>query len=258
MTRGRIILVGAGPGDPGLITVKGLDRLRQADVVLYDRLVDPALLEEAPRLAEKIFAGKESRRHVLEQDLINELMLMHARQGKTVVRLKGGDPFVFGRGGEEAAFLRERNIDLEVVPGISSCIAVPALAGIPLTYRGISAGFAVTTGHSCGPETEPGYASMLRSSGTLVILMGVSNLRHILTRMIGEGTDPEMPVAIIEEGTNSGQRTHTGTVGAFLASLPEVRSPAVIVVGQVVRLRHSICWLAEGDACVDKTEAEPV
>src|SRR5262249_17602920 len=185
---GTVALVGAGPGDPGLMTVRGLELLRRAHVVVYDRLVHPGLLEEAPR-ARRIFAGKESGHHALPQERINALLIMHARRGRRVVRLKGGDPFVFGRGGEEAEALARAGIPFEVVPGVSSAVAVPAYAGIPLTHRGVASSFAVVTGHEEAgkPESSVDWARLARSVDTLVILMGLKSLSRIARELIAHG-----------------------------------------------------------------------
>jgi len=242
---GKVFIVGAGPGDPRLMTVRGLQCIQAADVLIYDRLVDRSLLDKAPPRAERIYAGKESSHHTLPQEEINALMETHARMGRTVVRLKGGDPFVFGRGGEEAAFLAERGIVFEIVPGVSSATAVPAFAGIPLTQRGISSSFAVVTGHGCGLEELPDFAAILRQVSTLVILMGVGNLPRIAARLLAGGTDPAMPVAVIEQGTHPSQRTFVSTLGELSAHIPELQPPAVIVVGQVVLLRETLRWFQE-------------
>ncbi len=180
MKEGKVYLVGAGPGDPGLMTIKGLECLRQADVVIYDRLVDKKTLEEIRPDAERIYVGKASTHHTLEQDRINELLVQKAREQKVVVRLKGGDPFVLGRGGEEAQILSENKIAFELVPGVSSAVAVPAYAGIPLTLRGIASSFAVVTGHKAAEDGEPKIAWDKLSTGTdtLVVLMGIGNLAY--------------------------------------------------------------------------------
>ncbi len=177
MRVGTVALVGAGPGDPGLMTVRGLELLRRAQVVVYDRLVDPRLLDEAPR-ARRIFAGKASGHHALPQEQINALLILHARRGRRVVRLKGGDPFVFGRGGEEAEALAGARIPFEVVPGVSSALAAPAYAGIPVTHRGVASSFTVVTGHGSAPGqgSSVDWARLARASDTLVVLMGVESL----------------------------------------------------------------------------------
>lgn len=235
---GKVYLVGAGPGDPALITVRGLSYLRLADVVIYDRLVHPDLVGEAPWSAEKIFAGKEAAHWALSQADINELMIDRSRAGCAVVRLKGGDPFVFGRGGEEAVALAEAGIPWELVPGITSAVGVPALAGIPLTYRGVASSFGVVTGHrvvSCVSELD---WRALASLDTLVVLMGVSTLPQVVRALLRNGRDPETPVAVIQEGTLPRERVVSGTLASIsrLTAIEEIRAPATIVVGEVVRL----------------------
>ncbi len=199
MQVGKVSLVGAGPGDPGLLTVRGLTVLRQAEVIIYDRLVDPALLDEAPAEALRIFAGKLNGEHGLPQAEINALLIAHARQGRRVVRLKGGDPFIFGRGGEEAEALAAAGILFEVVPGISSAIAVPAYAGIPLTHRKLSSSFAVITGHedACKDAPAVDWARLATAVDTLVVLMGVKTLPRIVNALLTHGRSPETPVALI-------------------------------------------------------------
>lgn len=242
---GKVIIVGAGPGDPRLITVRGLQCIRAADVLLYDRLLDPSLLDEAPTGAERVYVGKESDKHTLPQDQVNELMAARAGLGKTVVRLKGGDPLVFGRGGEEAVFLAERGIPFEIVPGVSSCIAVPAFAGIPVTHRSVSSSFAVVTGHMCGLQNPVDYAALLRSAGTLVILMGVRNLPTIIEQLQNNGIDTSTPIALIQNGTQPDQRTVVSSLKNVLAQSQEIQPPAVIVIGEVVGLREQMQWFAE-------------
>ena len=242
---GKVYLVGAGPGDPRLITVRGLECIRAAEVLLYDRLLDPSLLNEAPSHAERVFVGKESDHHTLKQEKINELLAMHAGLGRNVVRLKGGDPFVFGRGGEEAAYLAERNIPFEIIPGVSSSIAVPAFAGIPVTYRGVSSSFAVVTGHLCGQENPVDYAAVFRSAGTLIILMGVKHLGEIVAQLIQAGIDPLTPIALVQEGTQVTQHTVVSTLEDVVEDSREVQPPAVIIIGQVVSLRDRLDWFRE-------------
>ena len=244
MRVGTVALVGAGPGDPGLMTVRGLELLRQAHVVVYDRLVDPRLLDEAPR-ARRIFAGKASGNHALPQERINALLIMHARRGRRVVRLKGGDPFVFGRGGEEAEALAHARIPFEVVPGVSSAVAVPAYAGIPLTHRGVASSFAVVTGHeSSGGESSVDWARLARASDTLVVLMGVESLPRITRALIAHGRPAATPVALVRWGTTSAQETVTGTIGDIAARAARARlePPVVIVIGDVVALRDRLQW----------------
>jgi uroporphyrin-III C-methyltransferase len=238
---GCVFIVGAGPGDPGLMTVRGLDLLRRADVIVYDRLVNPKLLDEAPVDCRRIFAGKACGAHAMPQSEINALLIAEARHGQRVVRLKGGDPFVFGRGGEEASALAEAGVAFEVVPGVSSAVAAPAAAGIPLTHRGLASSFAVVTGHQEGGGGAPrvDWGGLARSVDTLVILMGLGNLATITRDLIGHGRDPATPAAVIERGTTEAQRVVTATLGtlADAAARARVESPAIAVIGDVVAVR---------------------
>ena len=234
-------LVGAGPGDPGLITLRGLELIRAADVLVYDRLAAAELVDEAPAAARRIFVGKEPGCHSRTQDEINELLVELGRGGGVVVRLKGGDPFVFGRGGEEAQALAAAGLPFEVVPGVSSAVAVPAYAGIPVTHRGVASSFMVTTGH---PESSVQWDVLARFSGTIVVLMGVSTLRRATERLIEEGRDPTESAAIVEQGTTGRQRTIVGDL-ASIADLAEgagLKPPATLVIGEVVSLRTAIEW----------------
>jgi uroporphyrin-III C-methyltransferase len=259
MCHGKVYLVGAGPGDPELITLKGLRCLRAADVVVYDRLVSPVLLDEAPPHVERLFVGKESGCHTMAQEKINALLVEHAQQGRIVVRLKGGDPFVFGRGGEEATALAAAGIPFEVVPGISSAIAVPAYAGIPVTHRGHAPMVTVVTGHedgarkSCPTPTQAGtpgssppvnWEALAALGGTLVILMGVAALPQITQRLLRGGLHANTPAAVIQQGTTPRQRVITGTLAdiAERAAISGIGSPAVTVIGTVASLRDSLAW----------------
>jgi uroporphyrin-III C-methyltransferase len=237
---GVVYLVGAGPGDPRLITVMGLDCLRRADVVVYDRLTSEALLDEAPPEAERIFVGKAPGEHCCRQEEINALLVHHGRAGRTVVRLKGGDPFVFGRGAEEALACAEAGVPWEVVPGVSSPVAVPARAGIPITHRELAAGFAVVTGH-CAEGDRQDWAALARVE-TLVVLMGLARLPEISAALLFHGRGADTPVAVIAEGTLPGEKVVVATLGTIAgeAALAGVRSPATIVVGEVVRLRERL------------------
>jgi uroporphyrin-III C-methyltransferase len=240
MTTGKVFLVGAGPGDPDLITVKGLRLLQAAEVVLYDRLVAPALLQEARPEAELIDVGKQPRQRRLEQEDIHALMIEKARAGRLVVRLKGGDPFVFGRGGEEALACRAAGIPFEVVPGVSAAVAAPAYAGIPVTHRHTSTSFTVFTGHS-GPDAAGStldYAALARLE-TLVILMGALHLPEIIDRLLAAGLKPETPAACIEWGTTGRQRVVEATAGTLAGAVRAagLQPPATTVIGEVVRLR---------------------
>ena len=246
MKFGKVYLVGAGPGDPGLITVKGLACLKQADVVVYDRLVDENVLHEARSDAEKIYVGKAPDHHTLEQGMINQLLIQKAREGKVVVRLKGGDPFVLGRGGEEAEALVENNIPFEVVPGVSSAIAVPAYAGIPVTHRGVASSFTVVTGHKASDRGEPNIAwdKLATGTDTLVILMGIGNLAYVVDQLIKNNKPPSTPVAVITHGTTDHQRCVTGTLQDIVAKVKseDLKPPSVVVVGDVVRFREYLHW----------------
>ena len=236
-----VYLVGAGPGDPGLITVRGLELIRACDVLVYDRLAAPELVDEAPVGAERIFVGKESGCHSRTQAEINELLVELARRAAIVVRLKGGDPFVFGRGGEEAEALAAAGVPFEVVPGVSSAVAVPAYAGIPVTHRGVASSFLVSTGH---PESSVQWDVLARFNGTVILLMGVATLRRATERLMEEGRNPTQPAAIIEQGTLGRQRTIVGDL-ASLADLAEgagIAPPATVVIGDVVALRETIEW----------------
>ena len=238
MAEGRVILVGAGPGDPELITVRGLRWLRCADVVVHDQLVSPALLDEAPASAVRIHAGKSAGRHRLPQSAITALVIHHALAGRVVVRLKGGDPFVFGRGGEEALACRQAGIEVEVVPGVSSSIAAPAAAGIPVTHRGLSSSFAVVTGHEdpvkLGAAVD--WGRLATAVDTVIILMGVAALPTIAARLIAGGRDPRTPAAVIRWGTAEEQHVITGTVADIAERAAAVTAPGVIVIGDVVAL----------------------
>jgi uroporphyrin-III C-methyltransferase len=235
---GRVILVGAGPGDPELITLRGLRWLRRAEVVLYDRLVSPELLDEAPAAALRIFAGKAGGRHCIAQSAINALLVHHAEAGRLVVRLKGGDPFVLGRGGEEALACLGAGIPVEVVPGVSSAVAVPAAAGIPVTHRGLASSFAVVTGHEDPRKTARGvdWERLATAVDTLVILMGIAALPVIAGRLVAAGRDPATPAAVIERGLTAAQRVVTGALGDIAARAARLASPAVIVIGDVACL----------------------
>ncbi len=241
MKQGIVYLVGAGPGDPDLITVAGLKALRRADVVLFDRLVPHELLAHAPRRAERIYVGKAAGQRTLSQAEINGLMIESARQGKRVVRLKGGDPFVFGRGGEEAEALAAAGVRWRVIPGVTSALAVPARAGIPVTHRDAAGSFAVVTGHRAKELDALDWDALARLD-TLVVLMGIENLSAITAALVTAGRAYDTPVAIVERGTTPEQCVVRGTLGSIveLAEAAAVCAPAVIVVGEVVRVRDRI------------------
>jgi len=238
---GVVYLVGAGPGDPGLITAKGLEILRSADVVVYDRLVAPALVDEAPRTAERVFVGKRSHGETADraQHEINALLVDRARRGLTVVRLKGGDPFVFGRGAEECEALHVAGVPFHVVPGVTSAIAAPAAAGIPVTHRRLASAFAVVTGHECDGVSNLDWEALARVP-TLVVLMGLSALPEITARLLVHGAHADTPAAAIANGTLPSQRTVVGTLATLAARVQEegLEPPATVVVGEVVRVRE--------------------
>jgi uroporphyrin-III C-methyltransferase / precorrin-2 dehydrogenase / sirohydrochlorin ferrochelatase len=234
---GSVALVGGGPGDPGLVTTRGRQLLAQADVVVVDRLAPRALLDELDSDVEIVDVGKTPGNHPVGQDEINRMLVEQASAGRRVVRLKGGDPFVLGRGGEEVAACREAGIPVDVVPGVTSAVAVPAAVGIPVTHRGLAKQFTVVSGHE-GLD----WPSLAAVEGTLVLLMGVSRLRETADELIRHGRDPATPAAVVEDGYGSGQRLTVGTLAtiADLASERDVRPPAVIVVGDVVTMASEL------------------
>ncbi len=242
---GTVYIVGAGPGNPDLITVRGLTCLRQADVVMHDRLIDLHLLEEAKANAEIINVGKEVG-ETLRQTDINWLMIEKAREGKSVCRLKGGDPFVFGRGGEEAHSLAEAGIPFEIVPGVSSAIAVPAYAGIPVTHRDHAHSFMVVTGSPSHDFSSPDWraaATLLQAGGTVIVLMGLGRLKDIGDNLVSQGCAATMPIAVISRGTYLIQDCRTGTLTNITDQIQDLKPPAIIVIGEVVALRHQIQWM---------------
>jgi len=246
MTRGIVYLVGAGPGDPKLLTLRGQELLREADVVVYDRLVSPRLLKWCPSKAKLVYVGKETKKHTVSQASINALLIQEAKAGRKVVRLKGGDPFVFGRGSEEALALAKANVAFEVVPGVTSATAVPAYAGIPLTDRALSSSVAIITGYE--DPTKSGSAirweQLATACDTLVCLMGVAALPGIALRLIQHGRSAKTPCAVIEWGTHPRQRTVVGTLQSIAAQATRavIRPPAILVVGDVVRLHERLDW----------------
>ncbi len=257
--QGTVYLVGAGPGDPGLLTVKARDLLSSCDVVIYDYLVNPEILGYVPTSTERIYVGKVGGGRQTPQDQINTLLIAHALAGKRVVRLKGGDPFLFGRGGEEAEALKAAGVFFEIVPGISSALAVPAYAGIPLTHRGLSSSVAVVTGARSGTGIHERDAFRnLAAADTIVVLMGLSHLHEIAHDLTTAGRSVETPAAVIRWGTYDGQQTVTGTLGtiAVEAKRAGVRAPAVIIVGEVVRLRERLKWFEESLEGINAEELE--
>ncbi|MCC6453949.1 MAG: uroporphyrinogen-III C-methyltransferase [Caldilineaceae bacterium] len=245
--RGKAYLIGAGPGRADLITVRGLTLLRRADVVIFDRLIARELLDEIRADAEEVFVGKESGHHTLPQSAINELIVDRVRQGKQVVRLKGGDPFVFGRGGEEAQALHDAGLPFEIVPGISSALAVPAYAGIPVTHRGLSTAFAVVTGHECsGKAASTTDWDALARIPTLVVLMGLGNAECIAEKLIAAGLAPSTPAAAISQGTTDEQQVITTTLVDLANAIAQAAlpSPAILVIGAVAALTEELAWFA--------------
>jgi len=246
MKIGKVYLIGAGPGDIGLLTVKGLRCLQKAETVVYDFHLNAQILNYINHDAEFIYAGKRGGHHEMTQDQINQALISKAKEGKLVCRLKGGDPFIFGRGGEEAEALVEQGIDFEVVPGISSSIAAPAYAGIPLTHRKYSSSFSVITGNEdiTKPESTIQWAKLVSGFDTLVFLMGVKNIENISRKLIEHGKPPETPAAVVRWGTRPDQKTVVGTLGDISGQVKEerIRPPAVMVVGNVVKLRDKLKW----------------
>ena len=245
--KGIVFLVGAGPGDPGLITAKGINCIKKSDVLVYDRLVNEYLLNYAPENAQLLFAGKSSEKHYLTQEGINELLLEKVLQGFTVTRLKGGDPFLFGRGGEEAEYLAHHNAPFEVVPGITSALAVPAYAGIPLTHRLYSSSISVFSGRlACDKDNElPSLDKEMTGAETLIFLMGAGTLSSIVNKLLENGRSPSTPTALVCWGTWPEQKTIIGHLENIVSKAAEAsfKPPAVIVVGEVVNLREKLSWL---------------
>ena len=244
--KGKVFLVGAGPGDPGLITVKGLECIKQADVIIYDFLASEVLLKHASEHSEIIYVGKQGSDHTFSQETINALIVEKAQNGSTVIRLKGGDPFIFGRGGEEAEVLIRAGIPFEIVPGVTSAIAAPAYAGIPLTHRKFASSVAFVTGHEDPTKNKSNidWASLSRGIGTIVFLMGVKNLTQITERLMSHGMRPDTPAALVRWGTTAKQVTITGTLDTIveLKNAAGLKPPAVLIVGYVVGLRETIKW----------------
>lgn len=247
MNIGKVYLVGAGPGDPELITVKGLRCIKEADVILYDRLVNAELLNYAKPKAELIFCGKLPHHHAMKQELINQTLIKHAKKGKIVTRLKGGDPFVFGRGGEEAEELAKVHISFEIVPGITAGIAAPSYAGIPVTHRNYGSSFAFVTGHMKNGGSDEIKWEALCQIDTLAIYMGVTNLAGIQQKLLIHGKHGDTPVALINWGTTYKQKTIITDLrhAAEDAVKGKIENPCMIIVGEVVRMREKISWFEE-------------
>jgi len=246
---GKVFFVGSGPGDPKLITIKGLEAIQNAEVLIYDRLADPSLLNYANQSAEKINVGKLPDQHTINQEEINNLLVEKASEGKIVTRLKGGDPNVFGRVGEEALELKKHQIPFEIVPGITSAIAVPAYAGIPLTHRDYSSSIAIVAGHegSTKNESNINWEKLSTATGTLIFLMGLANLKLISDKLIDNGRDEETPVAVTMWGTTADQRTVVGSLSNIVQKVADaqITSPAIITVGEVVSLRNDLSWFED-------------
>ena len=239
---GKVYLTGAGPGDIDLLTVKALRVVQQADVIIYDRLANPDILQQAKSGCEFIYVGKEDSHHTLPQEEINELIFQAALKYETVVRLKGGDPLVFGRGGEEGIYLRERGITFEFIPGITSAIAVPEYAGIPVTHRGVTVSFRVVTGHESKKAQSQIPWENYKTDDTIVFLMGLHNLDKITKKLIEIGKPKEHPVAVISKGTTPDEKTVVGTLEDIYKKAKDLPTPALIVVGEVVNLRQQLSW----------------
>ncbi len=238
-----VYLTGAGPGDIELLTLKALRVIKEADVIIYDHLANSDILHEAKSGCEFVYVGKEAGAHIMPQDQINEVLYTHGTTSKTVVRLKGGDPFVFGRGGEEGSFLQDKGIAYEVIPGISSAIAVPAYAGIPVTHRGVAVSFRVVTGHEA-PNKEVSQIpwESFKEDETLVFLMGLHNLQKISAKLMEVGKPANYPCAVISKGTTREQQVVVGELGNIYEKSKHLPKPALIVVGKVVELRQKLDW----------------
>ncbi len=249
MNKGKVYLIGAGPGDVKLITVKGLECIQKADVIVYDRLANPRLLSYRKPEAKLIYVGKSPDRHTLTQDEINRVLVEEGLKGNVVARLKGGDPYVFGRGGEEGEELRKAGVAFEEVPGITSAISVPAYAGIPITHRDFTSTFTVITGHEePGKETSNiNWPRLAQDPGTLVFLMGVGNLPQIVEKLVTNGKDAQTPIALIRWGTRPEQQVVTGNLANIvdIVNKAGLKSPAIIIIGQVVTLRDTLRWFED-------------
>ncbi|MGY4015310.1 siroheme synthase CysG [Aeromonas molluscorum] len=242
---GEVVLVGAGPGDPGLLTLKGLQQIQQAEVVLYDQLVSPEILDLVRRDATLISVGKKAGDHSVPQDETNRLLVQYAKAGNRVVRLKGGDPFMFGRGGEELEVLADEGIPFSVVPGITAAAGATAYAGIPLTHRDHAQSAVFITGHCQKAGKEPDWQQLAATNQTLVIYMGLMRSEHIQQQLIDHGRQPQTPIAIIERGTQTRQKVLTGTLGELATLARHAASPSLIVIGEVVSLRDRLAWFGE-------------
>ncbi|WP_394173665.1 uroporphyrinogen-III C-methyltransferase [Guptibacillus hwajinpoensis] len=256
---GKVYLIGAGPGNPELITLKGLRAIQESDVILYDRLISEELLDYAKSGAELIFCGKLPNYHAMTQETINRFLVKYAKKGKVVARLKGGDPFIFGRGGEEAEWVSKRGIPYEVVPGVTSGAAAPAYAGIPLTHRSVSASVTFITGH-LQDNSEGDWGHLAKGKGTIAIYMGVSKLPSICEKLVRHGRSAETPVAVIYQGTTENQRTVTGTLEGIAERVKQanMKNPSMIVIGEVVSYHESLNWFRAKGAGSEEIEMNGV
>ncbi|MDH3834976.1 MAG: uroporphyrinogen-III C-methyltransferase, partial [Nitrosopumilus sp.] len=248
--RGEVYLVGTGPGDPDLLTFRALRLMQQADVVLYDRLIGDGILNLVRRDAERIYVGKMPKEHTIPQEEISNMLIRLAQEGKRVLRLKGGDPFVFGRGGEEIETLAENGVAFQVIPGVTAANGCAAYAGIPLTHRDHAQGCIVVTGHEKDGELHLNWNSLIQPHQTVVIYMGLTSLATITRGFLDHGADPATPAAVIENGTRTGQRVITGTLDTLpdKSAAAKIESPALIIVGSVVTLQDKLSWFSDTGA----------
>lgn len=249
-SNGKVYICGAGPGDPKLITVKAAELLKTCEVVLYDRLISKKIINLIPSTSEKLYVGRAAGDPVTRQDNTNQLMINYAKRGKKVLRLKGGDPFIFGRGGEEAECLVQNDIKFEIIPGITSAIGSAEYAGIPLTHRKLASSLAIVTGHEDPDKAAPAvkWDKLASAVDTIVILMGIGKIEKISRSLIQAGVDKNEEIAVVENGTIKKQRIIKGTLSNIVAKIQDakVKSPAVIIVGKVVSLQEKLCWFYEG------------
>ena len=245
---GKVYLVGAGPGDPDLLTLRGMRLLQQADVVVYDHLVSAGVLDFVPPGAERIYAGKRRNEHTLRQEQINSLLVKLAGEGKQVARLKGGDPFIFGRGGEELQALAAAGVPFEVVPGVTAASGVSSYAGIPLTHRDYAQCCMFVTGHLKGGMADLDWPSLVRLHQTVVIYMGLNGLQGICAQMIAHGAAPDLPIAVVQDGSISTQKVVTGTLSNMTERVAQagLQSPCLTIIGEVVKLHQTLAWFAPG------------
>ena len=242
----KVYLTGAGPGDLELMTLKSVRVIKEADIIIYDKLANPEILKMAKESCDFKFVGKEYGKHLIPQEEINEIIYQAALKYENVVRLKGGDPFVFGRGGEEALYLKQRGIKFEIIPGITSSISVPAYAGIPVTNRGYTCSFRVVTGHEAPnkKDSQINWESFIADE-TIIFLMGIHNIRLISKKLIKIGKEPTTPCAVISKGTTKEQKVVVGTLEDIVEKVKDIPTPAIIVVGEVVKLREDLKWFEE-------------